>query len=208
MIPAPARGVILAGGQATRFDGTLKGLERVGGERIIDRLVDAFEAGLGALPLLIANHPDARSWRPDLEVVRDLQQGLGALGGIHTAVVAGPAPVVITGWDMPFVQPGLLTRLASGLEDADACMPGIGGKHGVQPLCAAYGPGCRKPIEEALAAGDLRAVSFHPRIRLSILSAEVVSRYGDPARLFFNVNTAADLQQADALWQTPGSSPS
>jgi molybdopterin-guanine dinucleotide biosynthesis protein A len=77
----------------------------------------------------------------------------------------------------------------------------------LEPLCAAYGPGCAAPIAAALDQGDLRAVGFHPRIRLSILSSAEVSRFGDPARLFFNVNTAADLQQADALWQIPGSSP-
>lgn len=208
MTPAPVRGVILAGGEATRFDGTLKGLERVGGTRILDLLVEAFQAGLGQLPLLIANHPDARSWRPDLTVLPDIRPGLGALGGLFTAVQQGPAPVVVTGWDMPFVPASLLTRLASGLSDADACLPGVGGRHGLQPLCAAYGPGCRQPIEAALDAGDLRAVGFHPRIRLSILSPEIVAQFGDPARMFFNVNTAADLQQADALWQRPGSFPS
>ena len=39
---AAVRGAILAGGGATRFDGRPKGLERVGGTRILDRLVDAF----------------------------------------------------------------------------------------------------------------------------------------------------------------------
>lgn len=205
--PRPVRGVILAGGQASRFGGALKGLERVGGVRILDRLIDAFESAFGHLPLLIANHPDARSWRADLEVVPDIRPGLGSLGGLYTAVVAGPAPVVVTGWDMPFVKPGLLTRLAHGLAEADACLPWSNGPRGMEPMCAAYSPGCVAAITESLDQGDLRAVAFHDRIRLSILSQDEVARYGEPSRLFFNVNTAADLQQADALWQTPGSSP-
>lgn len=207
MSAPPIRGVILAGGGATRFGGTLKGLERVGGERILDRQVDAFLAAFGHPPLLIANHPEANRWRPGLEVIPDLRPGLGSLGGLYTAVVAGPAPVVVTGWDMPWVQADLLIRLAEGLKEADACLPASTGPRALEPLCAAYGPGCVAPIAAALDQGDLRAVAFHPRIRLSILSSAEVARYGDPARLFFNVNTAADLQQADALWRNPESSP-
>lgn len=202
----PVRGVILAGGQASRFGGEPKGLQKVGGVRILDRLVDAFHSAFGSLPLLIANAPDAATWRPDLLVVPDIQPGLGALGGLYTAVVAGPAPVVVAGWDMPFVQPGLLTRLAQGLETADACLPSGGGRWGVEPLAAAYGPGCVTPMRQALEAGDLRAVAFHDRIRLSILTSAEIAALGDPARLFFNVNTAADLDQAESLWRKPESS--
>ncbi len=72
-------------------------------------------------------------------------------------------------------------------------------------MCAAYGPGCAAPIREALAAGDRRAVAFHPRIKVGILSTAGVARIGDPALLFFNINTAADLLQAESLWQTHGS---
>ncbi|HWA16616.1 MAG TPA: hypothetical protein VG817_09290, partial [Gemmatimonadales bacterium] len=71
---------------------------------------------------------------------------------------------------------------------------------------AAYGPGCRDPIRAALDHGDLRAVAFHDRIRLSILSPMEIARFGDPTRLFFNVNTAADLDQAESLWRKPESS--
>ena len=77
------RGVILAGGGATRYGGRPKGLERIGGVRILDRLVDAFTAALGAHPLLVANAEDAPSWRPDLTVVRDVRPGLGALFQVH-----------------------------------------------------------------------------------------------------------------------------
>jgi len=45
----PVRGVILAGGQASRFGGAPKGLERVGGVRILDQLVETFLAAFGHL---------------------------------------------------------------------------------------------------------------------------------------------------------------
>lgn len=88
------RGAILAGGTASRFGGLPKGLERVGGVRILDRLVETFQTALGTHPLLVANDPGAAAWRPDLEVRSDIHPGAGSLGGILTAVAAGPGPVV------------------------------------------------------------------------------------------------------------------
>ena len=193
------RGAILAGGGATRFGGRPKGLEVVGGERILDRLAGVFERALGAPPLLVANAPEAASWRPDLRVVPDVRPGLGSLGGIFTAVVEGPAPVVCVAWDMPFVTPALVAALAAGLDRHDAFLPESDGRRGVEPLCAAYGPACAGAIAQRLDAGDLRAIGFHGSVRVGILSLDAVRRLGDPARLFFNVNTADDLVKAETL---------
>jgi molybdopterin-guanine dinucleotide biosynthesis protein A len=203
---APVRGAILAGGGATRYGGRPKGLEPVGGVRILDRLVDAFQAALGELPLLVANDPGADQWRPDLAVIPDTIPGAGALGGLHAAVAYEPRPVVCVAWDMPFVPPGLIAALARGLGEADAVLPASGGRRGLEPMCAGYGPGCRGPMERAIARGDLRAISFHSAVRISILSPDAVSAFGDPAVLFFNINSPDDLTQADALWQQLASS--
>jgi molybdopterin-guanine dinucleotide biosynthesis protein A len=198
----------MAGGQALRFGGRPKGLERVGGRRVIDRLVAAFEEALGESPLLIANAPEAAEWRPGLRVAPDARPGHGALGGILTACLVAPAPVVVVAWDMPFVPAGLIRELASRLADSDACLPESDGPRGLEPLCAAYGPACAAAIEAALAEGDLRAIGFHHRVKVSILSRREVGRFGDPALLFFNVNTADELAEAEALWRQHESSPS
>jgi molybdopterin-guanine dinucleotide biosynthesis protein A len=201
------RGVILAGGGATRFGGKPKGLEVVAGERILDRLVLTMTEALGQPPLLVANAPEAPTWRPDLRTVSDVQPGLGALGGIYTAVIEGPAPVVCVAWDMPFVAASLIRLLADGLAEADAVLPQSEGRRGVEPLCAAYGPACAQPIADSLAAGDLRAIGFHDRIRVSILPLEQIRHLADPELLFFNVNTADDLARADQLWRRRASFP-
>lgn len=196
---ARVAGAVLAGGGATRFEGRPKGLARVAGARILDRLVDVFGEALGAAPLLVANAPDAPTWRPDLRVVADVRPGMGSLGGIYTAVVEAPAPVVCVAWDMPFVTPGLVRALADGLAEWDAFLPESDGRRGVEPLCAAYGPACAAAIAASLEAGDLRAIGFHHAVRVGRLPLEAVRRLGDPARLFFNINTADDLARADAL---------
>lgn len=195
------RGAILAGGGATRFGGKPKGLEVVGGKRVLDHLVDAFATALGELPLLIANADDAGNWRPGLRVVPDVRPGLGSLGGIYTAVVESPAPLVLVAWDMPFVTPGLIQALASGLVSHDAFLPESDGRRGVEPLCAAYGPACQGAIEASLERGDRRAIAFHQAVDVGILPLIKVRELGDPARLFFNVNTPDDLAEADALWR-------
>lgn len=189
--------MILAGGGATRFGGRPKGLELVGGRRILDRLVEEFQAALGAEPLLVANDAAAPAWGTGLEVVADRTPGLGALGGILTAVAAGPGPVVVAAWDMPFVSRGLLGALASGLDGHDACLPSSDGPRGMEPLCAAYGPACGPAIEAAVARGDPRAIGFHRDVDVCILPADEVRRHGDPARLFFNINTVDDLTRAN-----------
>jgi len=200
------RGAVLAGGGATRFEGKPKGLELVGGERILDRLVGVMTAALGEPPLLVANAPDARSWRPDLRTVGDARPGLGALGGIYTAVVEAPAPVVCVAWDMPFVSVSLIRALAGALDRNDAVLPQSSGRRGVEPLCAAYGPACRDAIADSLDGGDLRAIGFHDRIRVGILPLAEVRALADPDLLFFNVNTADDLAKADELWRQHASS--
>jgi molybdopterin-guanine dinucleotide biosynthesis protein A len=202
-----ARGAILAGGGATRFGGKPKGLEFVGGERILDRLVRAMTAALGEPPLIVANAPDAASWRPELRTVADVRPGFGALGGIYTAVMEAPAPVVCVAWDMPFVSESLIGALAEGLERCDAMLPQSDGRRGVEPLCAAYGPACRDAISDSMAAGDLRAIGFHDRIRVGILPLDQVRTLADPDLLFFNVNTADDLAKAAQLWRRLASSP-
>jgi molybdopterin-guanine dinucleotide biosynthesis protein A len=193
------RGAVLAGGGATRFGGRPKGLEVIGGERILDRLVRVLTAALGGEPLLVANAADAAEWRPGLRVVPDVRPGLGSLGGIYTAVVQAPAPVVCVAWDMPFVSPELVGRLAAGLDQFDALLPESDGRRGVEPLCAAYGPACAGAIAASLDRGDLRAIGFHRDVRVGTLPLAQVRALGDPERLFFNVNTADDLAKAEAL---------
>jgi len=196
---------VLAGGAARRYGGVPKGLLEVGGRRILDRLVDVLQSVTGALPLLVANAPDAPAWRPDLTTMPDVRPGCGSLGGIYTAVTAATGPVLCLAWDMPFVPAALLRALAQaatgGGVEYDAFLPESSGRRGLEPLCAVYGPACRPAIAGRLERGDLQAISFHPDVRVGILSLADVKKFGDPDELFFNVNTPDDLARAEELWR-------
>ena len=196
---------MVAGGAASRYGGRPKGLLEVGGRRILDRVVETLELATGERPTIVANAPDAASWRPDLRVVPDVLPGQGSLGGILTAVEL-LAPVVCLAWDMPFVPAGLLAALAARLDGADAALPESDSRRGVEPLCAAYGSACGPVIRAALERGEARAVGFHGDVRVARLPREDVLQYGDPDVLFFNVNTPDDLERAERLCRSLDSS--
>ena len=198
------RGAVLAGGAARRYGGHPKGLVELGGRRILDRVVDVVGTVTGEPPLLIANAPDGPTWRPDLRTIPDVRPGSGSLGGIHTAVVSGVGPVLCAAWDMPFLSVELLQALLEGSTGWDAFLPESDGRRGVEPLCAVYGPACGAAIERQLGRGDLRAIGFHADVKVGTLPLERVRALGDPDLLFFNVNTPADLERAEAAWQRHG----
>ena len=194
---ATCTGVILAGGGATRFGGRPKGLERVGGIRIIDRVAEALQPVTDDL-LLIANDPDAGTWRPSLRVAGDVLQNVGSVAGIHAALVHAGGPVLVVAWDMPFVPTDLLRELRDLGDLADAAVPESDSRRGLEPLCAWYSQACIPAIERAVARGDRRIVAFFDDVRLVRLPASKVARHGDPDRIFMNVNTAEELSAAES----------
>lgn len=189
-------GVILAGGGSTRYGGRPKGLERVGGQRVIDRVASALGQVVDEL-LLIANDPLASAWLPGVRTESDLRLGVGSLGGIHAAVVHSRGPALVVAWDMPFVPAELLAALVDLGRSADAAVPESDSRRGLEPLCAYYTPACIAPIERRLQEGDLRVIGFYSEIRLARLHAEQVRLFGDPAHIFMNVNSPDDLQRAE-----------
>jgi len=190
-------GVILAGGAAVRYGGAPKGLERVGGIRIIDRVAAALRDVSDEL-WLIANAPEATTWLPEARVGADVITGAGGLGGLHAALHHTGTDVVLVAWDMPFVPAALLGRLRDLGRGADVVVPDSGSRRGIEPLCAWYGQTCLPAIEASLDAGDRRMIGFHDRVRVARLPAGAVAEFGDPATLFMNVNSPDDLILAEA----------
>jgi molybdopterin-guanine dinucleotide biosynthesis protein A len=207
-MPSPSTshvtGVILAGGLASRYGGAAKGLVRVGGARIVDRVAEAL-AGAADDLLLIANDPAAEGWLPGVRRATDVLPGQGSLGGIHAALVHAGGPALVVAWDMPFVPAPLLAALRALGEraDADAAVPESDSRRGVEPLCAYYAPACLGPIERRLAAGDRRVFALYDELRVARLVAAQVERFGDPARIFMNVNAPDDLAVAERLAERP-----
>ncbi len=194
---ATCTGVILAGGRASRYGGQPKGLERVGGRRILDRVAATLREITDDL-LLIANTGDADAWLQGVRRAGDVIADAGSLGGIHAALSHARTSVLVVAWDMPFVPAALLHRLRARGEEHDAAVPESESKRGVEPLCAWYTQACLAPIERRLAEGDRRVVSFFDDVRVARVPFEEVQRYGDPAMMFMNVNSPDELALANS----------
>jgi molybdopterin-guanine dinucleotide biosynthesis protein A len=201
-------GAIVAGGNAERFGGAPKGLENVGGQRIIDRVATALRAVSSQLTI-ISNAPDASAWIPGVRAYADVRSERGSLIGIHTALTRADDDVLVVAWDMPFVSPALL-RLILDRRRAESLAVFPVGPSGPEPFCALYTHACLPLIEAALDAGDLRLSRLVESIpRAERIPMRDIEPLGDPAKLFFNVNSADDLRTAEALDATggPGASP-
>lgn len=152
--------------------------------------------------MLASNAPDATTWLADASVVRDTRTERGSLIGLHTVLSNLPAATdgaIVVAWDMPFVTSALLSHLfRPGQDDAYAVIPN--GPHGAEPMCAYYSRRCLPAIEAAMDAGDLRLSALIEQLaNVRHVPMEQLSQLGDPARMFFNVNTARDLALADAM---------
>jgi molybdopterin-guanine dinucleotide biosynthesis protein A len=151
--------------------------------------------------VLVANSRDAEHWLPGVPVHRDARPERGSVVGVHTAIEAVRAGDValVVAWDMPFVSTGLLELLAGlALKGASAAFPE--GPTGPEPFCAAYTAACLTDIDHAIVRGDFRMSGVVARLpNAARVGLKEVRRFGDPARLFFNVNTAADLETAERV---------
>lgn len=184
-------GAIIAGGRSTRF-GSPKPLALLRGERLADRVARVLEPCTESV-VVIANDVElaaalGRPWRSDV------LQGIGSLAGVHAALLWAMerdcAGVLAVAADMPLLSGTLLARLRElGAEGWDAALPESEGPRGVEPLCAYYAIACIPAIEAAAARGDARMIGFLGDVRSCRIPLQEVRAYGDPGRLFMNINT-------------------
>jgi molybdopterin-guanine dinucleotide biosynthesis protein A len=199
-------GVVLAGGDNRRYDGRPKALEPVGGTRIADRVIRALRQVVDRV-VLVAN--DATTFGVlGLETRPDVRPGLGALGGIYTAVAWARDDdydgALVTACDMPFLNSALLRALIHHAGADDVVAPQSASRRSVEPLCAYYGTGCLTPIERALERGERHATSFYSEVKVHTIPQPQVEAFGDPALLFMNVNSPEDHQRAEAAAREQG----
>jgi molybdopterin-guanine dinucleotide biosynthesis protein A len=205
-VSAPLSAAVLAGGRSRRMGADKAFLPLVEGGRpmlalVLDRLRDVADD-----VMVVANDRE-RFAEFGARIVPDVHADIGTLGGIHSAVShATHDHCLVVACDMPFLNPGLLQRMAAEPRDYDVLVPVVPGesRQGVeggvrQTLHAIYSTRCRPAIEERIRSGKHQVIGFFGAVRVRPLDLAEITRW-DPALLsFFNANTPEALAQAATM---------
>jgi len=192
-------GVVLAGGLALRMGGGDKTLRAVGGEAVLARLAARLLPQVTGL-ILNANGDPARFGGFGLPVAPDdVPDRPGPLAGVLAGLdwAARFAPdvhwIVTMPGDAPFLPEDLVARLHGGRGGAVLACAASGGR--THPVAALWPVALRHDLRRALTEEGVRKVGAY----LGRHGAAVVEWPVGRVDPFFNVNTPADLADADRL---------
>ena len=151
-------GIILAGGQNSRMKKD-KGLLKVGGKKIIHRIIEAIKPNVDEIMIISnGNNYDQLGYK----VFSDIIIGCGPMSGIHTALsFTKTEKNLIVACDMPYLSRTVLHEIVESSGDAEVTVPEILGEP--QPLCAVYSTFCLNRFSRLLAMGQWKmkdALSF------------------------------------------------
>lgn len=132
-----------------------------------------------------------------IRVVPDDGENLGPLGGISTALrIATCEWNLIVGCDLPFLTREWLEFLIAQAvgSSADVVIPL--NERGFEPLCAMYRKSARRTIAKALERGVRKITEGLTTLTLASIAPAEWKGFDACGRLFKNVNTPEDYDQA------------
>jgi molybdopterin-guanine dinucleotide biosynthesis protein A len=190
--------VIQAGGSSSRM-GRNKALMLFQGQPLIARVLDRVRP-MAAEVIITTNDPEDFAFL-NVRLVPDIIAGLGALGGLYTALRAASVPLAaVVACDMPFVNPALLAAERSYLvnEQVDAVLPVL--DHGYEPFHAVFRVDtCLPAVQKAIDAGQRRAIAWMPDVKVRAMQEHDVRQYDPHLLAFLNVNTPEEFQRAEEI---------
>lgn len=195
----PPSGIILAGGRSRRL-GRDKAVENVGGQPLIQRVIQRLSQVTAEIIMVVADQTQADRFPMEQgqRVTQDLYPGKGSLGGIFSGLTAARQEwSLVVACDMPFLNLELLRHLISQREGFDAVVPVLEGRP--EPTHALYSKACLLPMEQRLKTDDLKISRFYDQVRVDYVAEEEIASLDPEFLSFFNVNSPPDLDRALAL---------
>ncbi|TCP63511.1 molybdopterin-guanine dinucleotide biosynthesis protein B/molybdopterin-guanine dinucleotide biosynthesis protein [Heliophilum fasciatum] len=198
-----AAAIILAGGQSSRM-GTNKAFLPVGHQSIIAAIIEELRPIVDEI-IVVTNDP--ASYRHlDVQITTDIIPGQGPLSGIHAGLTLSPHFYnLITACDLPFIHRGLAQKLLAMAPGYDGVVPRQG-KY-LQPLFAVYTKNCLAALEQCLLHDMRKMTDFCRQVPLRYVDECEIGDCGDLEKIFYNVNTPADLRRARELAEKELQSP-
>jgi molybdopterin-guanine dinucleotide biosynthesis protein A len=188
-------GAILAGGRARRYGGADKSRLMVDGATIISRQLAALGPITGELFVVVDSEARGADFADlGLPFHVDRVPGIGALGGIYTALVAATADLVITvACDLPYLSTPLLAHLAECANEADGAW--VRTPRGPEPLIACYRRAAAAAVRQQIDRGRFKAADLADVLTIRELSWEDVEVFGPARQLLANINTPDEYDE-------------
>jgi molybdenum cofactor guanylyltransferase len=186
-------GFVLAGGKSQRM-GRPKGLLPFSGKPLVKHLAQLLE--VTAEPAVIIGPPGDYAGL-GLRVVADDRRDTGPLGGICTALrVSNCGWNLIVGCDLPFLTSEWLAHMIERATDspADAILPL--NDRGLEPLCAMYRKRIHPELTAALDRSVRKITDALAKLTVETIAPAEWKRFDPRGRLFKNINTPADYEDA------------
>lgn len=185
-------GFVVAGGRSERM-GRDKALLSWGAGTLLDHSLVRLREITEDVRVLCG--PERRYQDRGAPTIVDALSESSALVGILSGLLALERPLgLFLAVDLPYVPAALLGHLTSLADGFDAVVPT--GAGGPEPLCAVYGRECLEPIRRAVERGELKMTSFWSEVSVREVPSAELAAFGDPTRLFLNVNAPEDYERA------------
>ncbi len=198
---ASLRGYVLAGGASSRF-GTDKALAELQGQTMLERAASLLAT---LVPSVKVVSPTVRLSAGAVETIPDRWPGEGPLGGILTALLDAKNGGENDSWnlivscDMPMLTADWLRYLVQRAmaSEAEAAVPKS--PHGWEPLCACWRTSATELVLPNFEAGTRKVTEALNALHVEVLDEKDWKRFDSSGRLFWNMNTTEDYEEARRL---------
>ena len=187
-------GLVLAGGQGSRFGGQDKGLIELNGRPLIEHVLSRLAPQVGRV-LINANRNIESYAGYGYEVVSDAYTGYqGPLAGIASGLQAATSEYLLcVPCDSPLLLANLAERLYDGCAQREAriAIPDDGQR--THPVFALIECALRDSLDEYLAGGDRKIALWMSGHQTTTVD------FSDAVGSFSNINTGDDLDSATLM---------
>jgi molybdopterin-guanine dinucleotide biosynthesis protein A len=196
-----ALGYVLAGGGSTRF-GRDKALVEIDGAPMLLRMRALLADITKQVNVMAAPHKYAAL---GVIGIGDRWEGQGPLAGIITALLTTQETGGVAAWnlivgcDMPFLTREWLTYLVERALTSGAEVVTPQSAQGLEPLCSCWQTTAAAKLQQMFEGGTRKITEAMKRLDMEVVDEADWKRFDTADRLFWNMNTAADYDEAKRI---------